>query len=61
MKRWQVLLLGAALVAAYGWIGSMDRQDAEREREQYCDMVQLWHDTNGDAGWPPYNGECSDD
>ena len=25
--------------------------------DQYCEMVQIWKDTNGDAGWPAYRGE----
>lgn len=43
--------------AVMGWVGSMDRADAEREQSHYCEMVQLWEETNGDAGWPPYKGK----
>lgn len=25
--------------------------------DQYCEMVQIWKDTKGDAGWPAYRGE----
>ena len=58
MKRWHVLILGAALLAALGLAGNADLEDAERQREQYCDMVDVYHESGGDYGWPPYNGEC---
>ena len=58
MKRWQVLLLGAALVAALGLTGKADLEDAERQRAHYCEMVDVYHESGGDYGWPPYNGEC---
>ena len=57
MKKLVYILIGAALIVAYGLIGSMDRVDAEREQSHYCEMIQLWDDTNGDAGWPPYKGD----
>jgi len=61
MKRWQGLLLAAAILAALGLVGNADRHEAERQAEQYCDMVEIYHETGGDAGWPPYNGECDDE
>jgi len=58
MERWKVLLIGAAFFVAMGIVGTMDKQDAEAERERYCEMVQMHHDTGGEYGWPPYKGEC---
>jgi len=58
MKRWQGLLLAAALVAALGLVGNADRDEAERQADQYCEMVELWHESDGEHGWPPYDGEC---
>lgn len=31
--------------------------------KQYCEMVELYHNTGGEYGWPPYKGEnvCNDD
>ena len=55
--KWVYVLIGAVMIGAYGLIGSMDRADAEREQSHYCEMIQLWDDTNGEAGWPPYKGE----
>lgn len=27
-------------------------------RSEYCEMVQLYFDSQGEFGWPPFNGEC---
>jgi len=43
--------------AVMGWVGNSDVEEAERQLETYCEMVQIWHDTNGESGWPPYEGE----
>jgi hypothetical protein len=43
--------------AVMGWVGNGDVEEAERQLETYCEMVQIWHDTNGESGWPPYEGE----
>ena len=49
------------LVAAMGIAGQADYEEEQRQVEQYCEMVRLWKQTNGQAGWPAYNGEgaCS--
>jgi len=60
MKRWQAILIGLALLAVYGLVGNGDVQDEQAQRDRYCDMVKLWAETGGDAGWPPYNGNCED-
>ena len=49
---WSVwlILLGVCLICI---------NDVEVEKEvnsQYCEMVRIWKNTNGDAGWPDYNG-----
>ena len=60
MKTWQILLLCAALLAALGLAGNADLEEAERQRAHYCEMVDLYHETDGEYGWPPYNGNCED-
>lgn len=48
----------AALTAALLIVGSMDRQDAEKEQSTYCEMVAIWeNDPRPEidrAGWPPF-------
>jgi len=50
--------IAGAFILAYGLIGTADMQEQERQAEQYCEMVEIWAETGGDAGWPPYNGKC---
>ena len=57
MKRYQVILIGLAMLAAFGLLGSMDKEEEERQAQEYCEMVKLWKATNGQSGWPAFNGE----
>lgn len=57
IKRYQVILIGIAVLAAFGFLGSMDKEEEERQQAEYCEMVKLWKETNGQAGWPAFNGE----
>lgn len=41
----------------FGLVGAMDFQEEERQHAEYCEMVNLWKQTNGQQGWPAYNGE----
>jgi len=61
MKRWQFALIASGFFVAVGLVGNADIEEAERQRAHYCDMVDTWHDSGGDSGWPPYNGECDDE
>ncbi len=57
LKRYQVILAVIGLIVAMGIVGQSDFEEAERQQAEYCDMVKLWKQTNGQAGWPAYNGE----
>ena len=52
------LLMGAivalCLVALY--VTAPEQSELERHAQHYCDMVEIWDKTDGDAGWPPYKG-----
>ncbi len=54
------LLMGAivAVLMLALYITKPEQSEPERQREQYCEMVDAWHDTDGEAGWPPYDGGC---
>lgn len=39
-------------------VSNADYNEAVNERKRYCDMVQLFESTNGQYGWPAYDGEC---
>lgn len=57
LKRYQVILAGLGLLIAMGIVGQSDLEEAERQQAEYCEMVKLWKQTKGQAGWPAYNGE----
>ncbi len=46
------ILALAATIAAFGFAGSMDLQDAQAEQDRYCEFV-------ADGTWPPYNPEIN--
>jgi hypothetical protein len=57
LKRYKVIMAIIALIAAMGIVGQSDFGDEQAQAEQYCEMVKLWKQTKGQAGWPAYNGE----
>lgn len=57
LKRYQVIILAICVLVLMGIVGNMDVQDEELQLAEYCEMVKLWKQTNGQAGWPAYNGE----
>jgi len=59
IKRYQVVLAIIGIVIAMGIVGQSDFEEEQRQAEQYCEMVKLWKQTNGQQGWPAYNGECT--
>ena len=57
LKRYQVILAIIGIIIAFGLVGQSDFEEEQRQAEQYCEMVKLWKQTKGQAGWPAYNGE----
>jgi len=54
----KLMIAGAIFVAiGFGLAGTADVEEAERQLSHYCEMVQIYKDTNGEAGWPAYEGE----
>ena len=57
-------ILGLAVVAlalvfvSVILLSNEDYKDAVEAQSHYCEMVQAWHDSRGEYGWPPFNGEC---
>jgi len=46
-----------AVIVAMGLVGQSDYEEEERQLMQYCEMVALFEQTKGEAGWPAYNGK----
>lgn len=57
MNRIKTFLAFTAIIVAMGIVGHMDADEAERQQEQYCEMVKLYKETNGEKGWPAYNDD----
>lgn len=57
IKRYQVILGLIGLIIAMGIVGQSDFEEEQRQADQYCEMIELWKQTKGQAGWPAYNGE----
>lgn len=57
LKRYQVIILAIFVLVLMGIAGHMDAQEEERQHAEYCEMVKLWKESNGKAGWPAYDGE----
>lgn len=58
MTRLESIALAIAFAILMGVVGSMDAEDASQQHELYCEMTKLWKQTNGEQGWPAYDGEC---
>jgi len=56
-------ILLAICLAIAGYI-SNDLTSTSGEQVRYCEMVSAWQETNGEHGWPDYNGNydevCTD-
>lgn len=60
IKRYQVIFGFIAIIVAFGIVGQADYEEAERQHDEYCEMVKLWKQTKGEAGWPAFRaGEVS--
>jgi hypothetical protein len=57
IKRYQVILAIIGIIIAMGIVGQSDMEEEQRQADQYCEMVKLWKETRGQAGWPAYDGE----
>lgn len=52
-NRWLVVLAALSI----GGFLAAGGDDPQMEVDIYCDMVDLYKQTNGEAGWPAYKGE----
>lgn len=57
IPRWQAIGIALLTLIAFGIVGQMDAEEQTRQAQQYCEMVKLWKETKGEAGWPAYDGE----
>jgi hypothetical protein len=51
------LAVVVALISIWAVAGLGDYEEAVRHQQQYCEMVEIYHESGGEYGWPPYQGE----
>lgn len=34
------------------------KPEQQAEYNHYCEMVEIYKDSGGEYGWPPFRGEC---
>jgi len=60
--RFLIYAIGITLaLVAWGMLGKYDNLEAQKQRDTYCEMVEIHNETGGEYGWPPYDGECNDE
>ena len=58
MKAAAAVMALAMFFALVLFLRNEDFKDAQQARSLYCEMVAAWHASNGEFGWPPFEGEC---
>lgn len=48
------MFLGALLLASFGVLGAWDSEEAERQSQEYCEMVSK-------GAWPDFKGSFEED
>jgi len=56
MKQVTLTAAIAAMIGGLAYVGNADMIEAEMQQQRYCENVAAWDKSNGDVGWPPYNG-----
>jgi hypothetical protein len=57
LKRYQVILIAIFFIVMMGIVGQMDVEEEQRQDQEYCDMIKLWEETKGQAGWPAFKSK----
>ena len=57
LKRYQVILIAIFFIVLMGIVGQMDVEEEQRQDQEYCEMIKLWEETKGQAGWPAFKSK----
>jgi len=49
-----------AILIALAVLGVLDTDEMQRQAARYCDNVNLWQSTGGQAGWPDYKQQVEE-
>ena len=58
MKTAAATIVLAMFFALMILVSNEDFKDAHQAQSLYCEMVAAWHQSGGEYGWPPFEGEC---
>lgn len=50
----RLIAYGIIMVAIMAIVGTYDFEEAERQEQEYCEMVKLYKQTRGQHCWPEY-------
>lgn len=50
----KILLITASLISSILLVSASDSQLEQDSEQNYCEMVGLYQQSNGDLGWPDY-------
>ena len=54
-----LLLVGLMILTVIlGIVGKTDLSEVEQQHREYCEMVELYKQSDGENGWLPFRGEC---
>lgn len=52
-------VIGAIAIFVVGLsMAGCEQAEEQAQHDLYCEMVQIHKDSNGQYGWPAYDGEC---
>lgn len=55
MNKLTAILIVICIVFIMMFVGSVEEQDEAMALENYCQMVELYKQTDGENGWPDYD------
>ena len=54
LEKIGLLAVLLAAIAMWSWMSKGEYEIQRVESEEYCFMVELWRQSNGENGWPDY-------
>jgi len=51
------MLFGVLITLCVAKVTNMEYQDVKEKERRYCEMVQVFNETNGYMGWPDFDGD----
>ena len=52
IRKFLIMMSVVTVIAALSWAAPTE-QDIDHTRSEACQMMSLWHESDGEYGWPP--------